>query len=91
VHDRRPHAEIIVSHLHGWMCASGSPSGSAEPAVGDWRTHLRIARVFFTASRQDCLLEVVDHALQLAGRGAVSDIVDLFASAETTDVRQRRR
>jgi hypothetical protein len=63
------------------------PPGSPEPAADHWRTRLRNARLYFTATRQDRLLEVVDHALQLAESGAGSDIVNLLASGVTTDDR----
>ncbi|TGB05594.1 hypothetical protein [Streptomyces sp. MZ04] len=91
VHDHRPHAEIIVTHLHGWMCASGTPSGSPEPAADDWHTHLHNARGLFAVTGQRHLLEVVDHALRLADSGAVVSIVTLLAAAETLDAQCHRR
>ncbi|WP_369211104.1 hypothetical protein [Streptomyces flavofungini] len=77
MHEHRPDAEIIVSHLLGWMGASGTPSGSPEPAADDWRT--RLAHAFYTVTGQGELLALVDRALGLEA----SDVVTLLASAET--------
>ncbi|WP_143674218.1 hypothetical protein [Streptomyces caniscabiei] len=90
VHDHRPDAEIIVSHLHGWMSASGTPSDSPEPSEDDWRAHLHHARATFVATGQAGLQAVIDRALLLAETGGGHDILTLLATAETKDAQQRR-
>ncbi|MEV5282690.1 hypothetical protein ACFYMW_36025 [Streptomyces sp. NPDC006692] len=89
VYDHRPPAEVIVSHLRGWMGAAGYPSGSPEPDPDDWQTHLDNARSFYTHVRDADLLAVIDRAF--ASEGPTTDTLAVLADAETAAARQRRR
>ncbi|WP_189784850.1 hypothetical protein [Streptomyces capitiformicae] len=91
MHDHRPHAEIIVSHLRGWMCVSGTPSDSPDPSEDDWQAHLSNARNWFIATGESDLQAVTEQALRLAETGAVGGILTLLAHAETAAARRRRR
>ncbi|MGW6604249.1 hypothetical protein [Streptomyces sp. NPDC055036] len=85
VHDHRPHGEIIVSHLHGWMGAGGWVT-STGPA--DWRGHLDEAHEFLKYIHAGKPLATIEDALRLAAAGEVQGIVVLLADAETAAARQ---
>ncbi|KAA6221746.1 hypothetical protein CP973_07010 [Streptomyces albofaciens JCM 4342] len=91
VHDYRPHAEIIVSHLTGWMCLGGIPVGVPRPAADDWQARLRIAARGGVADA--ALQAVLDRAVHHAEAGETHAVLALLAAAETeaAGVRGRAR
>ncbi|MGW6600591.1 hypothetical protein [Streptomyces sp. NPDC055036] len=86
VHDHRPHGEIIVSHLHGWMGAGGWVTTTAPD---DWLGHLREAHEFLTYLRDEKPLILIKEALRLAEAGETRGIVCLLADAETAAAARR--
>jgi hypothetical protein len=91
VWDYRPHAEVIVSHLRGWMGANGVPEGSPLLAEDDWLGYLRRAHEWFAFIRDAELAAVVERALLLAGSSDMPGIVALLAQAETSAAVERAR
>ncbi|TFI30144.1 hypothetical protein [Streptomyces sp. 4R-3d] len=85
VRDHRPHAQIVVSHLHGWMGAGGWVT---DLAPDDWRGHLAAAHEYHQAIGADDRTALTAHALELAAADHVPDLLALLAAAETSAARR---
>ncbi|MFB8351007.1 hypothetical protein [Streptomyces niveus] len=90
VHDHRPHALIIVSHLCGWMGGAGWPSDLPRVSPDDWKEHLRVTHDSLAHIRSE-RAAITSRALELAAVGATVEIVALLANAETAAARRRPR
>jgi hypothetical protein len=88
VHDYRPAEEIIVSHLHGWIGATGHWSDT--PAPQGWHEQLRAAHSFLHYIRDEQKAQVTGRALQLSESGSMPALLALLANAETAAAQQHR-